>query len=718
MGNAEARRYISMVLRWWWLVLLSMVVSATITYSVVSQMTPLYRSSATFIVALRDDEGTTTATRVTGTYAQLLEKHPILETVISNLDLPMSPRDLVRKIHINVSSSTLLVVLQVEDTDPQRAANIANEMVNVLIEQGRVLLINDRIASRATVQFIEFARPPTSPFSPQLKKMLAFVTAAVAMMTIGLIWLIEQFTNALHSGEEIDRLTGMRTLVAVPQPHKKKAKDDLPALHAPFSPIAEAYRLLQARLNHVASGQPLRTIVITSGNDVPGRITVVTNLAVVMARSGKRVVLVDMSNDFSSLLNLFPQEAMSDTPPEQTTLTLDGNTHPLHATGIENLSLLHGNLPAEEIHRGSGGTSEQHFAHFCEELTHHTDVVLFHAPAILASASAVQLACVSDITLIVAKAGQTRAGELIQARIQFEGFDVKPAGVVLINTPRLAASIQSPPPRDGTPPAWSLSRWRHKTTANDIDSAKKEHKEPTNKQDKTRKGKTIANTLFLILPTMPRLLLALLVLLLLLLILSPWLLPTIGRFLIVSDPLEPADGVVALAGDSQRLYYAQELLEQGYAHTLIVTHPNVWEKAINRGVPRSELVAITEEELDNTEEEARAVQNIAHEEGLHSLIIVTSPYHTRRTRYIYNKIFRTTNITVAIRPVENHWYTPENWWKQRNGRWFTFTEYVKLFLTYVGKSNSQFPIQAARKTGQAGHNSQNSLGERTNLWHT
>jgi capsular polysaccharide biosynthesis protein len=686
-----------MVLRWWWLVLLSIVVSATITYSVVSQMTPLYRSSATFIVALRDDEGTTTATRVTGTYAQLLEKHPILETVISNLNLPMSPRDLVRKIHINVSSSTLLVVLQVEDTDPQRAANIANEMVNVLIEQGRVLLINDRIASRATVQFIEFARPPTSPFSPQLKKMLAFVTAAVAMMTIGLIWLIEQFTNALHSGEEIDRLTGMRTLVAVPQPHKKATKDDLPALHAPFSPIAEAYRLLQARLNHAASGHPLRTIVVTSGNDVPGRITVVTNLAVVMARSGKRVVLVDMSNDFSSLLNLFPQEDMSAPPPEQTTLTLDGNTYPLHATDIEHLSLLPGNLPSKEIHRGNGGTSEQHFARFCEELTHHADVVLFHAPAILASASAVQLAYVCDITLIVAKAGQTRAGELIQARIQFEGFDVKPTGVVLINTPRLAASIQSPPPRDGAPPTWGFFKWRRKTTASD--DAKKERKERTNKQDKTRKGKRVTNILFLILPPMPRPLLALLVLILLFVVFSPWLLPTIGRFLIVSDPLEPADGVVALAGDSQRLYYAQELLEQGYAHTLIVTHPKVWEKAINRGVPRSELIATTEDELDNTEEEARAVQNIAHEEGLHSLIIVTSPYHTRRTRHIYDKIFRTSNITVAIRPVENHWYTPENWWKQRNGRWFTFTEYVKLFLTYVGKSNAQSPMQAARKTG-------------------
>ena len=50
----------------------------------------------------------------------------------------------------------------------------------------------------------------------------------------------------------------------------------------------------------------------------------------------------------------------------------------------------------------------------------------------------------------------------------------------------------------------------------------------------------------------------------------------------------------------------------------------------------------------------------------------------------FREAFRGTGIRVIVRPVNEHWYRPDSWWKSREGLRETWTEYVKLLLYVMG----------------------------------
>lgn len=174
-------------------------------------------------------------------------------------------------------------------------------------------------------------------------------------------------------------------------------------------------------------------------------------------------------------------------------------------------------------------------------------------------------------------------------------------------------------------------------------------------------------------------------------------LPLIGGFLIVADPLQPADAVVVLSGgERERVVYAAGLFNEGYADWFVATNMKhdlpgvrvlygelVRQEAIWQGVPQ-ERILIAPGILETTYEEALAVRELAQEQGWSSLLLVTSPYHTRRAQIAFRDAFRDTGIAVIVRPVNGHWYRADSWWKSRDGLRETWTEYLKLLLYVIG----------------------------------
>jgi non-specific protein-tyrosine kinase len=61
----------------------------------------------------------------------------------------------------------------------------------------------------------------------------------------------------------------------------------------PRSPVSEAYRTLRTNLSFYSLDNPIRTLVVTSPATGEGKSTTIANLAVTMAQSGRRTILVD-----------------------------------------------------------------------------------------------------------------------------------------------------------------------------------------------------------------------------------------------------------------------------------------------------------------------------------------------------------------------------------------------------------------------------------------
>ena len=145
----ELLRLAKLVIRYWFIVTLSISAGVMGALLLLQTIDPLYVASTTFAVTVRSEQlDSDDQTRLINTYTQLITSQPVLDTVRINLKLNTNLRALEKQITVKNSQDTLLVEVTVKDTNPQQAALIANELVTVLVQQGRQLLGNDRIAGR------------------------------------------------------------------------------------------------------------------------------------------------------------------------------------------------------------------------------------------------------------------------------------------------------------------------------------------------------------------------------------------------------------------------------------------------------------------------------------------------------------------------------------------------------------------------------------------
>jgi len=186
-------------------------------------------------------------------------------------------------------------------------------------------------------------------------------------------------------------------------------------------------------------------------------------------------------------------------------------------------------------------------------------------------------------------------------------------------------------------------------------------------------------------------------LLFLIMLLYPVWLPWIGEFLVISEPLHKADALVILAGiENERIAAGAQLFKQGYADWFILTDmrldipdsqgvysANVMRKAVDQGIP-SERILIAPGQASTTDEEAILLRNFIATTGLHSLIIVTSPYHTLRAHLILHEAFRDSGVTFTVYPIPNENYRADVWWQNPFDRKQTLLEYTKILAHIIG----------------------------------
>ncbi len=156
-----------------------------------------------------------------------------------------------------------------------------------------------------------------------------------------------------------------------------------------------------------------------------------------------------------------------------------------------------------------------------------------------------------------------------------------------------------------------------------------------------------------------------------------------GEWWVVDDGLEKADAIVLLSDDNyhaDRAARAAELYHAHWAPRIVASGRMLRRYAgiaelmqrdlTERGVPADAVVRLPHS-ADSTREEAQVVQQLVAERGWRRILVVTSNYHTRRTRYIYRRVFP-ASIEVRVVPAWDSGFDPGHWWHSRRG--------VKLFL--------------------------------------
>ncbi len=204
----------------------------------------------------------------------------------------------------------------------------------------------------------------------------------------------------------------------------------LVTLTDPRSPASEAYRALRTNLSFYSLDKPLRTLVVTSPAAGEGKSTTAANLAVTMAQSGRRTILVDCDLRRPTLHELFGLPMA----PGLTNVVMDEvGDLPLQQTAVDNLWLLSsGPKPPNPADMLGALRMEQIIA----QLAQQADVVLFDAPPIMAASDAAILGAKTDGVLLVVQAGKTRRDHSERAREVLEKAGVRIVGAALTNAPK------------------------------------------------------------------------------------------------------------------------------------------------------------------------------------------------------------------------------------------------------------------------------------------
>ncbi len=416
---------------------------------------------------VQDIGGTTSPTNDNAalTYGNLLIKAPMLQKIISDLNLTETPEQLARKITIETVSGTRLIRIRVSDTNATKAEQINTALVSAFITQTKALLTEPYTNRLAGIQ-LQFDN--TSQSVEGLQNEIGVLTAEIAQLESEVdrqeTILSESRTDLRESQKNLEGvlITAMESsdTVVVSEPavppvdpsgshflyvalagmvgiflgvgtsfllefidNRIRTDQDvrkqfgLPAFGSigrfnneagelvmvsdPNSASADDFRILSTHIRRLYENQGVRSILISSPTPMEGKTVVVSNLAFALARMGMRVVAVDADLRLPRLHKVF---GLNQAFGLANTIKEESVNGSLQNTELAELKIMtSGGIP--------NNPAELLASPFTEKLVHDllktVDIVLIDCPPVLSSVDASILAQVVDGVLLVLKVGQS-----------------------------------------------------------------------------------------------------------------------------------------------------------------------------------------------------------------------------------------------------------------------------------------------------------------------
>ncbi|WP_249900340.1 YdcF family protein [Paenibacillus sp. PK3_47] len=162
-----------------------------------------------------------------------------------------------------------------------------------------------------------------------------------------------------------------------------------------------------------------------------------------------------------------------------------------------------------------------------------------------------------------------------------------------------------------------------------------------------------------------------------------------GRFLALSQTPQNADVIMILSGGWGRIEKGAELYSQKYAPQLLLSNASesgsyrkdMQDTAMSLGVPQEAL--LTENEALSTYQNAEFTLPIMKQQGFTSAIVVSSDFHMRRVKFIFDHVYKDSGIRLTYVGADSS-YDAKWWWSDPRSRETTFNEYVKMIGNAIG----------------------------------
>lgn len=288
------------------------------------------------------------------------------------------------------------------------------------------------------LRVVEEARAPVNPTNTSPIFMVVAGVIIGGGLAAGLVVLLEYFDDTVRGPEEVVEEVGLAVLTLIPRFGRRRDKypKRLITRLKPHNPVSERYRALRARLLLTSDGREKKVFVVTSSGPHEGKSVTVSNLAVAVAATGRRVVLVDADLRQPSLHRIFELDnevGLSTLLSE----AVQGRPEPmavrqcLQATATPNLRVVtSGPLPDNPAELLGSDAMREWVLQLLREPE--ADVLLFDAPpALVVSDASVLAATINASVVLVLRAGHTSFGSALEAKTQLLQLGIALEGTVL-----------------------------------------------------------------------------------------------------------------------------------------------------------------------------------------------------------------------------------------------------------------------------------------------
>ena len=348
------------------------------------------------------------------------DRRQFLETQVAELEVNISDtKDRIAE--LNQALASMYSAREIAATDEQIAA-LERKLRDY--QDTYASLLNSLKGGVNSLEVVEWAEAPEAPVGSGAVQSILVVGAIGLLLSLGTALLLETMDDTLKTPDDVSRTLGAPVLGGIMRIQGTQSEDRTISSQKLQAVDDEAYRLLLARIEH--EGNP-KTLMVTSASPAEGKSTTVSNLGVIIAQEGKRVVLVDADMRHPMLHKLFglPMgEGLANA------LTVDG---PAAASYLRPTS--EPNLRVMTAGAATGNPAvllkSERLAAVLAELAQEADVVLVDSTPVLAVTDALAVAGKVQGVLLVVDAGRTRRKLAAEALRLLASVDAKMVGVAL-----------------------------------------------------------------------------------------------------------------------------------------------------------------------------------------------------------------------------------------------------------------------------------------------
>ncbi|MEV1068830.1 polysaccharide biosynthesis tyrosine autokinase [Streptomyces sp. NPDC050263] len=302
--------FLKALARRWVTVAVCLVLAVGAALAVTNLSTPVYAASTQLFVATRSGEdaaqlsqGQSFSQARVQSYAAIVPTRKVTGPVVRELKLRTTPEELASRITAEAPLNTVLINITVRDTDPKRAARVANAVAagfSAVVERLETPRPDQAAAreqdapdpvSPVSLGVTQQAVAPADPVSPRPLLNLAAGVLAGLLLAAGLVVLRETLDTTLKTVEALGEFTGLPSLGAIPYDKSTPAQPLITA--AGHSKCAEAFRKLRTNLQFAQVDDRPRIIVVTSSLSGEGKTNTSVNLALSLVEAGVSTCLVD-----------------------------------------------------------------------------------------------------------------------------------------------------------------------------------------------------------------------------------------------------------------------------------------------------------------------------------------------------------------------------------------------------------------------------------------